>query len=49
MGWIYYYANLSYQPFIFWDWWHALCWGMMSATWCYIIDTFMQKIEELGE
>ena len=49
MGWIYYCIRISYEPYNFFDLWHALCWGMMSAAWCYIVDTFVQKIEELDE
>jgi len=49
MGWVYYWMKISYEPYNNWDWWHALCWGMMSAAWCYFADTTIQKIEELGE
>jgi len=48
-GWIYYTMRVSYEHYNHFDWWHALCWGVMSAASCYIIDTLMQKIEDLDE
>ena len=48
-GWIYYWMRVSYESHTTWDWWHALCWGMMSAAWCYVADTAIQKIEDLNE